>query len=209
MTERVVVTGNDGFVGRHLCAALASAGHHVIGMDLKTGHDIRWCDLPEADTVYHLAAQTDAYCQDAATDCEVNICGSLRIFARYREKVVFASSAMVSYPTTPYAISKRAAEDYARLYGCSIVRFPNIYGPGGHSVIDKFSAAHELTIYGDGSQLRSYADVDEAVTALIERRGFFILAGDEMTVNQIADGFDKPRRYLPARAGDMADARQI
>lgn len=208
-----IVTGSAGFIGAHLCQALRERGDVVIGLDLKTGDDVRHCDLPDADVVFHLAAQTDAYCEDAAADAEVNILGSLRVFRRYGDRVVFASSAMVNYPVTPYAIAKRACEDYARLYGVSVVRLPNVTGEGGHSVFEAFEAAQELTIYGSGGQRRSYASVQTVVEALIGhagKGGVRIVGGVEMTVNEIADRYpNKWRRYAPARPLDMMDARQI
>ena len=209
-----LVTGSAGFIGSHLCRALADRGDRVIGLDLKTGGDIRTCDLPYSDIVFHLAAQTDAYYQNAWDDASTNILGSLRIFSRYRDKVVFASSAMVNYPTTPYAISKRACEEYAALYGVSVLRLCNITGPGGHSVFEKFEADETLTIYGDGEQLRTYATVKKAVQALIDKAGkpgVSILPGSDLTVNQIASGRfpHKPKNYVQAKVGDMADARQM
>lgn len=208
-----IVTGSSGFIGPHLCEALRCRGDDVIEIDLKNGTDVLTCELPDANVVFHLAAQTDAYCDDAEADAKANILGSIRIFERYRSKCVFTSSSMVNYPTTPYAISKRACEDYAKLYGVTIARLCNIYGPGGHSVIDRFGSDDTLTIYGDGEQRRSYAHVSRAVQFLLIRAGLpglHILKPDiEASVNEIAKQYDMPITYAPARAGDMADARQI
>lgn len=209
---RVLVTGSEGFIGKHLVAALLARGDEVVGIDRANGTDILRCDLPDADRVFHLAAQTDAYSRDAMGDAMTNIIGSLRIFERYGSKVTFASSAMVNYPQNFYAVGKSAAEHYARLFGAGIVRFCNITGHGGHSVMEKFAAADELTIYGTGEQRRHYADVSEAVRALIdcEAGEMTVLSGEELTVNQIADRFPKKsRRYLPAKVGDMIDGRQL
>ncbi|MDY6811870.1 MAG: NAD-dependent epimerase/dehydratase family protein, partial [Actinomycetota bacterium] len=73
---RVLVTGGEGFLGRHLCAALARAGAQVVSVDnLSTSaprlsdplkgvelvrHDMcrplpaPWCDM-HFDAVFHLA----------------------------------------------------------------------------------------------------------------------------------------------------------
>lgn len=213
MSRVALVTGAAGFIGRHLCRHLQEDGNTVLQIDLKLGLDVLTCRLPDADVVFHLAAQTDAYCQDAYADAMANVMGSIRIFEHYRERTIFASSAMVNYPTTPYAISKRAGESYAKMFGVSVVRLCNITGPGGHSVFEAFDAAEDLNIYGNGEQLRNYASVTEAVHALIDHErsvGVRILDGVEMTVNDVAALYpSKPRKYLPTRTGDMLDARQL
>ncbi len=203
---QVLVTGHLGFVGRHLCAALGD----YVGLDIKDGNDILTCDLPDADRVYHLAAQTNAQSEDAQADALTNIIGSIRIFERYGDKCVFASSSMVHYPRSPYAISKKACEDYARFYGVKVVRFCNLYGEGGHSVIDKFRAADELTIYGSGNQMRTYAPVNTAVDALLNATwGMNILAGRDYTVNEIASWRpEKPIVYRDQHKLDIMRAVQ-
>jgi nucleoside-diphosphate-sugar epimerase len=210
---KAIVTGSSGFIGGHLVAALEGMGHDVLGIDLIGGLDLLTCDLPDAEAVFHLAAQTDAYFEDAEADARANIMASLRVFLRYREKVVYASTSMVNYPANPYAISKRACEEYALLYGASVVRLCNITGVGGHSVFERFADAETLTIYGTGQQRRNYANVGNAVTALLSRHrkgGVFVLPGVEMSVNEVADHFPgKPRAYEPARPGDILDGRQI
>ncbi len=209
---KVLVTGHCGFVGTHLCVRLHKRNIDVIGLDLKEGNDILYCDLPDADRVYHLAAQTNAQDTDAIHDARTNIMGSLRIFKRYGDRVVHASSSMVNYPVTPYAISKKAAEDYARLFGAGIVRFCNLWGDGGHSVIDVFDRAEVLDIRGSGEQLRTYAPVHKAVEALLYARPgqLVILPGVDGTVNYIATMFPwKQRVYSPALASDLLDGRQL
>lgn len=207
----IVVTGADGFIGKHLCHALEARGETIHRIDLKRGSDILDCDLPAATRVYHLAAQTDAYSKDAMADAQTNIIGSLRIFDRYTTRVVFASSAMVNYPVNPYAISKRVCEDYARHFGCATVRLPNVYGIGGHSFMEKCATQDEITIFGSGHQLRSWCHVGEVVQAfLLAKCGAqIVVPGVTHSVNQIAAGFDKPKRYLPERDGDLLCATQL
>ena len=211
MALKAVVTGHLGFVGRYLSLALNGLGYEVIGLDLKNGQDIDICYLPDADKVFHLAAQTDAQFTQAHWDAKTNIMASLRIFEYYRDRVVFASSSMVNYPVTPYAISKRAAEDYARYFGCAVVRFCNLYGENGHSVIDKFREQDTLTIFGSGEQMRTYAPVEKAVHAMITvpPGQNVVLHGDDYTVNEIADMFPgKPIDHVKAGKLDIMDGRQ-
>ena len=63
---KVLVTGNQGFVGRHLTAHLEAEGDEVIGVDLADGVDITDADATEAlvadiapDAIYHLAGWAD------------------------------------------------------------------------------------------------------------------------------------------------------
>lgn len=189
MTMRVLVTGHVGFVGRYLVRALTD--RDVIGMDVLDTPpcDIVTDELPDdVDRVYHLAAQTNAQSTEAANDALVNVFGTVRLLEKYGSRVVLASSSMVNYPVCPYAVSKRACEEYAKMYGAAIVRFPNLYGEGGHSVIDRFFNDEELVIRGTGEQLRTYAHVSSAVRAMlmVHHGETYIVRGLDRTVNQLA-----------------------
>lgn len=204
---RVLVTGSEGFIGGHLVEALLSDGHEVVGVDRKTGLDIASCELPHADLVFHLAAQTDATSTDAYSDAQTNVMGLLRILMCYRSAVVFASSAMVDHPVTPYAVAKLAGEKYCAIYGASVVRLCNVFGPGGHSVIDRFASEETLTVYGSGLQTREYAHVAQAVSLFMqeirEHQPLRILRGERMSVLDVLARFPgKPHRFAPARSFD-------
>lgn len=211
---KILVTGSEGFIGKHLVRELVIQGHDVVGMDLQTGQNILVDELPEVDKVVHLAAQTDAFYKDAFYDASVNILGTIRLLMKYGNKLVFASSSTVNYKHCPYAISKTSADMYCKHYGAAIVRLCNIYGIGGHSAWDVFRDSKEIHIYGDGSQVRTYAPVEAAVDtfvrALFNPGEYFILPGSDMTVKEVAAMF--PHRkitYEPARDLDIADGRQV
>jgi len=86
-------------------------------------------------------------------------------------------------PLSPYGVNKYVCEMYlelyARLYGISyaVARFSNPYGPWvaaparEYNVLNKMIALAQadsnLTVYGDGRQLRDYLYVDDAVDALL------------------------------------------
>ena len=112
-------------------------------------------------------------------------------------KVVFASSRLyyghqsplpVAEDATPdprsfHAIHKSAAEDATRVYGrlfglrAVVARITNPYGPGqprgrtAYGVINRLVhlavSGDELTIYGEGAQLRDYVHVSDVTTALL------------------------------------------
>jgi GDP-4-dehydro-6-deoxy-D-mannose reductase len=97
---RVLVTGANGFVGRHLQAALVARGHTVIGagraaaersdvlpLDLQDALNVRAVvDLARADGVAHLAAQAfvPASLADPWTTHDVNAGGTLRLLEAIR-----------------------------------------------------------------------------------------------------------------------------
>lgn len=57
-SRRAIVTGSDGFIGRHLVASLRRDGFEVFTLDRQSGDDLvsRMPDLPPVDFVFHLAA---------------------------------------------------------------------------------------------------------------------------------------------------------
>lgn len=216
--KTILVTGDRGFVGKHLVRRLlnddARPSPVIVGIDLKDGEDIRDCHLPDADKVYHLAAFTDARSSDSKQIYESNVLGSIRVFEHYKSKVVFASSSMVNYPqSSPYAQSKAIAEVSAKMHGCAIVRFCNLFGPDGHSCVDKFREGNEIVIHGDGEQVRTYTHVGHAIRALVDAvpGRTTILDGHDWSVNQIAQmyGIAKKVRHVATPPWDLKDGRQV
>jgi GDP-4-dehydro-6-deoxy-D-mannose reductase len=134
---RVLVTGSDGFVGRHLSQHLLASGDDVSGFD-------RECDVTDRDAVerrvlaaapdviFHLAALTHvgASWSDPDATWRVNVAGTANVLSAARAAggalVVVVSSADVYgvvseadlplredhpvSPVSPYARSKREAE---------------------------------------------------------------------------------------------------
>jgi len=215
----VVVTGSMGFIGKHLCKLLADCGYNIIetfDIRKRAVEDVCQAKFPRADWCFHLAALTDAQCGDETAMEAVNYQGTLRVLEAYQSRTIFASTCAINYPGTPYADSKLKAERMVRMYRGRTVRLCNIFGPGGHGVIDHFARADVLRIRGAGTQLRTYAHVNHAAIALVRQMAqivgnLYILPGMTLTVNEIAQAFypNKPVEHVEKSPLDLEHAPQV
>jgi len=155
------------------------------------------------DFVIHLAAlpSVPRSVQDPLTTSEVNITGTLNILLAARDtdvrRAVLASSSsvygatetmpkhegLVPAPISPYAVSKLAAEQYARafwsVYGLETVslRYFNVFGPRQDpnsqysGVVPRFMRlaleGEEPVVFGDGTQSRDFTYVANVVNATL------------------------------------------
>lgn len=153
---RTIVTGANGFIGRHLVRALEARGESLTALSRSTGFDVTQdeLDLDGVERVVHLAALTgvaDAW-QRPAEFHRVNAHGTARLLEQCRGKQVrflYVSGYVYGRPermpiaedarvdaNNPYAFSKYAAEQACRFYGdhmglvVTIVRPFNVYGGG-------------------------------------------------------------------------------
>lgn len=146
--------------------------------------------------IVHLAAQSSLVksVENPAYDMEVNGIGTLHM-ATYADKknarLVFSSTSAIydddgelfyesdcPNPSSPYGISKLAAEQYIRSKHISyaILRFGNVYGPrqlpiGENQVVARIMRhilyGDSFYIRGDGTQERDFIYVDDVVSAII------------------------------------------
>jgi nucleoside-diphosphate-sugar epimerase len=155
MMETILVTGSDGFIGRHLVSALTRQGYTVERHARRNGDIARDPLTYEGVThVFHLAART--FVPESWTDprafYETNVMGTVNILEfcrRQRASLTLLSSYVYGRPQqlpvseqhplrafNPYAHSKILAEEAARYYAeqfgvtVAIVRPFNVYGPG-------------------------------------------------------------------------------
>lgn len=151
------------------------------------------------DIVFHEAAQAGVrYCINNPMKAEeVNVVGTLNVLLTAREKkvkkMVYASSSSVYgkpaksvlseehplRPTSPYGVSKLAAERYClafhETYGVPVtcLRYFSVYGPRGRPDQVVYSFAQSLAedrapiIYGDGRQSRDFTFVSDIVSGTI------------------------------------------
>lgn len=155
----VLVTGDNGFIGKHLASALKSRDVNVVGVNRKKGVDItNWEQIKQiekVDLVYHLAAIVFVpfAFENPKLTYDVNVLGTLNILELCRikdiDKIVFTSSYLYGKPKylpidekhplaphNPYSHSKLVGEELCRGYhedyglSCIILRPFNVYGPG-------------------------------------------------------------------------------
>lgn len=202
------------------------------------------------DAVIHHAAQVSVphSIEDPLQDLHVNLQGILSVLEACRKhqvgKIVFASSAAVYgtpqslpiseahplNPLSPYGATKKAAEEYLRIYHelhgiqYTILRYGNVYGPrqsvkGESGVIAIFTDAlckgRVPTIYGDGYDTRDYVfvkDVAQAnVLALEKADGEILNISTQSAVNlhelftTLNDVLGEQHQPLfgPSRPGDI------
>ena len=115
------------------------------------------------------------------------------------------------FPVDIYSANKSVSEKYVLIYAsaygmnASVIRLGNVYGPRSYIRSADFGFVNyfvglalqgkDLSVFGDGSQLRSITDVDDAVTALIMAAQdpaaagevFFAVSDCQRTVREIAE----------------------
>ena len=182
------------------------------------------------DAVFHEAAlvSVNRSVENPIATNAVNVTGTLNVLKACVDKnvkrLVFASSSsiygdtetlpkredMAPNPISPYAVSKLAAENYARaffkVYGLETVclRYFNVYGPrqtsGPYSGVISIFVSNLLndirpTIFGDGEQTRDFTNVKDVVEANIcaLRSGravgevFNVAAGHPISINELVN----------------------
>ena len=189
--EKVIVTGSDGFIGRVLAEKLKRLGYEVIGIDRKSGHDIREISgLLRAGGVryvFHLAAQTSVFNTnhqqifDDNLDAFYYVCDYCRM---YNVKLVYASSSTAEpcNTTSMYGLSKNFAERYALIYNreATGVRLHNVYGakPRQGTLLHTLLSRESVKLYNNGANIRCFTFIDDIVEGLIRAA-----ASDERLLN--------------------------
>ena len=167
----IVVTGGSGFIGTHVCSALADEGHQVRIIDIAPppfggkAEFVRASVLDElrlaklfagADAVIHLAALIDVQTSlsDPFSDFQVNAQGTLNVLEAARragiKKVSYASSAAVYGDPSSMPVSESTAVNPLSPYGLSkltgeryVLLYNSLYGMENN-------ALRLFNVYGKG-----------------------------------------------------------
>lgn len=261
--ETILITGAEGFIGKHLAEAFYSNGYQVISVDIKdcssilnVKHykvNIKNPELEKVfkenniDYVIHLAAHISVQnsIKDPLFDADENIMGTLNVLKLCKQynikKIIGASTAavygdsnslslketLILNPLSPYAVSKIAMENYIKLSGVDyiIFRYSNIYGYGQNTsgecgvisiFTEKMIQNKEITIYGDGNQIRDFIYIDDvvelnlrAIKSKIKNEIYNFSSNTGTTINAIFDklskltDYNRTPIYKPQRTGDI------
>jgi UDP-glucose 4-epimerase len=232
-------------------ANLAGLEVDFIEGDIRDATVVQEC-IEGVDFIFHLAAfiSVAGSMEDPLACYDANLNGSLNVLMQASQagvrRVVMASSAAVygesestvdenhpPNPLSPYAASKLAMEQAAKLFSQSFnletvcLRFFNAYGPRQSpdspyaAAIPKFIqvilAGEPATIHGDGKQTRDFVYVGDIVNAMllaadgdsIDGSVFNIAGGNSVSINELVGTLQRffPETpdpvFGPPRQGDL------
>jgi UDP-glucose 4-epimerase len=241
--KKVLITGHKGYIGQHLWQMIQKTRPDIelTGLDIASTHSREYHDInttikceTEFHTIIHLAAlvRVGESVKKPTEYYVTNVFGTLGMLTQIKHhNFIFASTGTASNPDSPYAFSKRVAEDIVKemAYDYTIFRFYNVIGTDGFAptnpegiLLNLLNASKEgFNLYGDdyntkdGSCVREYVHVNDICAAIIKAidepaKGIENLAyGDTRTVKEIIDIYKKVNkkkfevRVLPRRPGDL------
>lgn len=174
---KILVTGNRGFIGSHLCNLLLKHGYD--GIDLVEGNDIcnKLPDVPYTH-VFHLAASKSVPKGEANPQEFIhnNCWGTANILRSYpNARIINVSSSSANNVRSVYGATKAFGETLGNLHkNCLNVRLYNVFGEGqpvlSGAVVPQFCMAKlsnkSVIVYGDGHQMRDFTYVGDVVHEL-------------------------------------------
>lgn len=189
---RVLIVGDEGFIGSRIKQVLQDKGILIAGFDKEKGQDLRDWDLVkntissfEPDYVVHCAANLN---NDTFSCMSNNIIGSTHLFeacSRFGVKklINFSSAAVYGNSVLPvhelshrrpiniYGWSKLCVENLLYQYLGKLnfvnLRLSNVYGIGGKGIINKAIVCGKhnkiLTLYNNGQSIRDFIFVEDII----------------------------------------------
>ena len=239
--DMILITGATGFIGTHFVIALRKES--IMFRALIHKHKPEWLAHEECiygDLLEHIRLDDQGYkavVHLAGGYSEaLNIRGTENLLVSCKEigtrQIIFLSSADVFIcPQTPYAISKRQAEDKIRSSGIKycIIRPSMVYGVGDHYIwpLFKMLKRYHVVLMPYRGLLRRPLYVDDLITRLIQlcREGDIpnyinIVGGEVIDVGEIYNaiqeivgvnriGISIPHGLLKATATIIKRARYL
>ena len=153
---KVLVTGANGFIGKHMTLALKKRGHEVLSYDIENSYEDLQKSLNCADFVIHLAGINRPLTNEEFYDGNTNLTKQLADLIKQTKRnipIIFSSSIHAD-SDNDYGKSKKLAEDYLFDSGLPVYvyRLRNVFGkwcrPNYNSACATFcyNIAHDLPI---------------------------------------------------------------
>ena len=166
----ILLTGSEGFIGKHLHKHLKNNDHKVIPIDKLSGNDLLNCDLKyDVGLVIHLAGLSGVRDSlDRPTEYwKENVIAGQRLFDYFpNTKILYASSSTAIEPwRNPYAMSKYSLEQIAPENSIGM-RFTTVYGPGAreHMLIPRILRNDVPFVHTNHT--RDFIHVDDIISAI-------------------------------------------
>ena len=175
----VLVTGGNGFIGKHLCLKLKRCGFTVFSFDLdKNDEDLRNY-ISQSDFIVHLAGINRPLTKEEFYDGNTNFTKKVVDLVKqsHRNIPIIMSSSIQASLDNDYGKSKKMGEDYLLSSGLPvyIYRLNNVFGkwcrPNYNSACATFcyNIAHNLPIeIRDREYVVHYNYIDDIVNEFIK-----------------------------------------
>lgn len=179
---KILLTGANGFIGRHINTALVMHGHHVISASRHNGIDFNrmfstkaWLAvLQDIDIVINavgIIAETRQQSFESihhlAPAALFRACEQQRV-----KKVIQLSALGVEHLSTPYQCSKKAADDVLKSLNIAwfILRPSLVYGEGGKSLklFKRMANLPVIPVISGGQQLIQPIHISDLVATVLQ-----------------------------------------
>jgi len=178
MINKILVTGANGFVGKHVCQKIEREGLIPLKYDINNTEDELIQFIGQADYIIHLAGINRPLTTEEFYDGNTNFTKKLVDLVKASKKdipIIFSSSTQAELDND-YGKSKKMAEDYLLNSGLkvNVFRLANVFGkwcrPNYNSASATFcyNIAHNLPIdIRDRNYVVHYNYVDDIVNEFI------------------------------------------
>lgn len=176
---KILVTGSNGFIGKHMCLHLIRCGYEVLPYDIDSSDEDLREYISKADFVVHLAGINRPLTNEEFYNGNTNFTKKVvdLIVASKRNIPVIMSSSIQAELDNDYGKSKKLAEDYLLNSGLPVYvfRLANVFGkwcrPNYNSACATFcyNIAHDLPIMiRDREYVVHFNCVEDIVSSFIE-----------------------------------------
>ena len=176
---KVLVTGSNGFIGKHMCLALTRHGHDVLSFDIDNSDADLINYINEADFIIHLAGINRPLTNEEFYNGNTNFTKKVVDYVKDSQRIIpiIMSSSTQASLDNDYGKSKKMGEDYLLSSGLPvyIYRLANVFGkwcrPNYNSACATFcyNIAHDLDIFvRDPNYVVHYNYVDDIIEEFLK-----------------------------------------